>query len=300
MKELAVISGKGGTGKTGMAASLAALAQNKIVVDCDVDAANLHIILEPTIQTEQIFIGSQKATIQTEQCSACGECEAICAFDAVHSQPSKNGTNGMVYHIDAMSCEGCGVCAHFCPAGAIAMNDNESGRWFLSQTRFGPMVHARLGIAENNSGRLVSLIREQARQWAQRDHYDLILIDGPPGIGCPVIASITGVDLVLIMTEPTLSGLHDLERVRDLTRHFNIPTVVCINKFDLNLELTAKIEQTVQHMGIKTLGKIAFDRVFTEAQIQKLSVIEYSNGTSSQEIRILWNKLKTFLSEDTP
>jgi len=291
MKELVIISGKGGTGKTSIVASFAALAEKKVLADCDVDAADLHLVLEPKVEQENAFVGGKKARIITEECVACGKCEELCVFGAVHFDGPGNGAVEKTYRIDPISCEGCGVCAHFCPAEAIEFKEAVNGRWFISQTRFGPMVHAKLGIAEENSGKLVTLVRNQARQIAEREGLGIVIIDGPPGIGCPVIASITGADLVLVVTEPTLSGLHDLERVRELTKHFGIPTVVCINKYDLNRELTAQIEAQAAAFDARVVGKVRYDPAVTKAQIMKASVVEYSGGVVSQEIQSLWQQM---------
>jgi len=291
MKELVVISGKGGTGKTSIVASFAALAEKKVLADCDVDAADLHLVLEPKVKQENAFVGGKRARIMTGECVACGKCEELCVFGAVHFDGPGNGAVEKTYRIDPISCEGCGVCAHFCPAEAIEFKEAVNGRWFISQTRFGPMVHAKLGIAEENSGKLVTLVRNQARQIAEREGLGIVIIDGPPGIGCPVIASITGADLVLVVTEPTLSGLHDLERVRELTKHFGIPTMVCINKYDLNRELTAQIEAQAAAFDARVVGKVCYDPAVTKAQIMKASVVEYSGGVVSQEIQSLWQQM---------
>jgi MinD superfamily P-loop ATPase len=292
MKQLVVISGKGGTGKTSIVASFAALAQKKVLADCDVDAADLHLVTGARVQHREAFCSSKKARILRERCTACGECERLCRFDAV----LKNGSEEAPYRIDPISCEGCGVCVQACPAEAILFEDIVSGEWFISETRLGPMVHAKLGIAQGNSGKLVSLVRSQARGIAVKDGLDLVLIDGPPGIGCPVIASVTGTDLVLAVTEPTLSGLHDLERVRQLAGHFQTKIVVCVNKYDLNSEMTRRIEETCAKEGAQIVGRIPYDRVVTDAQVSKLTVIEHSDGAVSKEIRKMWERVARMLS----
>ncbi len=288
MKELVVISGKGGTGKTSIVASFAALAEKKVLADCDVDAADLHLVLEPHVEHREEFSGGKKARIISDLCTACGKCEELCVFDAISHNSLGNDKNLNSYHIDPISCEGCGVCAHFCPANAIEFKDAVNGEWFISRTRFGPMVHAKMGIAEENSGKLVTLVRKQARELAEREGLDLIIVDGSPGIGCPVIASITGADLVLVVTEPTLSGLHDLERVRELTRHFRIKTVVCINKYDINEQVTKEIEDNAATVDASVIGKVRYDPAVTKAQIMKASVVEYTSSPVSQEIKSLW------------
>ncbi|GAG12547.1 unnamed protein product, partial [marine sediment metagenome] len=217
MKELVVISGKGGTGKTSIVAAFASLVKNAVFADCDVDAADLHLVLEPKIMQKSDFSGGKRAAIVAEKCSGCGKCQELCRFDAIHLNGEGNNVVDKTFTVDSIACEGCKVCVEFCPVDAIEFNDCINGQWFISDTRFGPMVHAKLGIAEENSGKLVTLIRKEAKRIATEEEKDLIIIDGSPGIGCPVIASITGAELVLIITEPTLSGKHDLGRVADLT-----------------------------------------------------------------------------------
>jgi MinD superfamily P-loop ATPase len=291
MKEIVVISGKGGTGKTSIVASFAALAEEKVLADCDVDAADLHLILAPRIERQEAFKAGRQARIISDRCTGCGKCEELCAFKAVFVNGPGSEAAEKKYRIDPVACEGCGVCYHFCPSAAIEFEEVEAGQWFISDTRYGPLVHARLGIAEENSGKLVSIVRSEARRLAEEKGLDKVIIDGPPGIGCPVIASITGADLVLVVTEPTLSGLHDLERVRKLTNHFGIRTLVCVNKHDLNPGLTARIEQTANDMGARVIGKIPYDNAVTKAQIMISSVVEYTGGLVSQEINSLWRQV---------
>ena len=291
MKELVVISGKGGTGKTSIVASFASLAKNAVFADCDVDAADLHLVLEPKIKQKSNFSGGKRAAIVAEKCSGCGKCQELCRFDAIHLNGEGNDVVDKTFIVDPISCEGCKVCVEFCPVDAIEFNDSINGQWFISDTRFGPMVHAKLGIAEENSGKLVTLIRKEAKRIATEEEKDLIIIDGSPGIGCPVIASITGADLVLIITEPTLSGKHDLGRVADLTASFGIPTLLCINKSDLNREITGQIAEEAGNRGIKLAGKIRYDKAFTKAQIMKATVIEYTGGWVSEEIKALWRNV---------
>ncbi len=282
MKEIVIISGKGGTGKTTITAAFASLAKNKVMADCDVDAADLHLILNPDIQHEEDFYSGKTAFIRENDCTDCGKCLEVCQFDAISPD----------FVVDPIACEGCGVCVWFCPVNAIDFNDNLSGRWFISNTRFGPMVHARLGIAEENSGKLVSLVRRQAKLLAEQENRDYIIVDGAPGIGCPVISSITGANAVLVVTEPTLSGRHDLERVVSLAaEHFQIPTFVCVNKFDLNEEMTNQIEQYCQQMNIGFVGRIPYDTMVTEAMVQGKTIIEFSDGVIAKEINRVWEKI---------
>lgn len=291
MKEIVVISGKGGTGKTSIVASFAALAKKAVFADCDVDAADLHLVLEPKIKQQSDFSGGKRAAIVAEKCSGCGKCEDVCNFDAAVFNGPANDVVEKTYTIDPVSCEGCKVCVEFCPVDAIKFEDCINGQWFISDTRFGPMVHARLGIAEENSGKLVSLIRKEAKRIAAEEKRDLIIVDGSPGIGCPVIASITGADLVLIITEPTLSGKHDLDRIADLAAGFNIPTLVAINKFDLNPDIAEQIEEDNCKRNIRVVGKIRYDKAFTKAQIMKCSVVEYTGGAVSQDVKALWRNV---------
>ncbi len=283
MKELVVISGKGGTGKTSLVASFAALARSRVLADCDVDAADLHLVLNPKVQHTEDFSGGKVARIVAERCTACGRCREVCRFDAV--------SEGEAYSIDPVNCEGCGVCVWNCPEEAILFEAAVNGQWFISETRHGPMVHARLGIAEENSGKLVTLVRSQARRIAEEGGRELVIVDGSPGIGCPVIASITGADLVLVVTEPTLSGKHDMERVAELTRHFGIPTMVCVNKWDLYPTVAESIEKDALDRGMKVAGRVRYDRAVTRAQVAKTSVVEYTGGAITEEIKSVWRHI---------
>jgi MinD superfamily P-loop ATPase len=288
MKELVILSGKGGTGKTSLAASFAALAERAVLADCDVDAADLHLVLAPTIKRREPFVGGQAARVLIEQCVACGQCAAACRFDAVRFDGPASAIVEKTYRVDPIACEGCGVCALVCPAEAIALEDAPSGEWYVSETRHGPMVHARLAPAGENSGKLVTLVRTEARRIAERDGLDLILADGAPGIGCPVISSIAGADLVLVVTEPTLSGLHDLERVHALIKHFGVPALVCVNKHDVNPELADRIEAAARGLGARPVGRIRYDDAFTKAQVEGLSLIEYDSGAAADDVRAVW------------
>jgi MinD superfamily P-loop ATPase len=297
MKEVVVISGKGGTGKTSIVGSFAALANNAVLADCDVDAADLHLLLEPVIKQTYDFTGGKVASVITERCIGCGKCEEVCNFEAVVFNGPANDVVCRTCMIDPISCEGCSVCVHFCPVDAIDFKDAVNGQWFISDTRFGPLVHARLKPAGENSGKLVSLIRKQAKQIANEQNKDLIIVDGSPGIGCPVIASITGADLVLAVTEPTFSGQHDLHRVIDLTEHFNIPTAVCINKYDINLNIATAIETEAQARNLRLVGKIAYDVEVTKAQIEAKSIVEYSSDSLKDQLISLWKSVMDMLEQ---
>jgi len=287
-KELVVISGKGGTGKTSIVASFAALADKAVLADCDVDAADLHLVLEPEIVRRESFSGGKRAQIESGRCSACGECERLCQFDAISSYGPGQGRKARTFRVDPIACEGCGVCAWFCPEKAIELEPAVNGEWFVSTTRHGPMVHAKLGVAEENSGKLVSLVREEARRLSEQHDADLIIVDGSPGIGCPVIASITGASLALVVTEPTVSGLHDLDRVAALTKHFSVPALVCINKWDLNPQLASQIERQVHRHGLGVAGRVRYDRAVTDAQIRRQAVVEYQKNGCAQDVRAIW------------
>jgi MinD superfamily P-loop ATPase len=288
MKELTIISGKGGTGKTSVVASFAALAENKVMADADVDAADLHLILTPEIKHEENFKGGRTAQIDLEKCIECGDCLERCQFNAISPD----------FVVDKINCEGCGVCVHFCPVEAIDFPQNICGKWYISETPYGPMVHARLGIAEENSGLLVSLVRKQAKALAEDRGINTIIVDGPPGIGCPVIASITGTSAVLIVTEPTLSGLHDLERVGGLADHFKIPALVCVNKSDLNEEISEQIRGYCALHRIEFLGNIPYDTAVTEAMIAGKGIVEFADGSVSKAIKAIWKKVEHYLKDE--
>jgi len=291
VKEIVVISGKGGTGKTSIVASFAYLAPNAVLADCDVDAANLHLVLKPEIKSRQDFMGGKLAKIDPTHCTACGLCDVFCRFDAIDKLQPSIETSLSLYKVNPIACEGCGVCAYFCPEMAIEFQQQKCGELYISDMRFGPMVHAKLGIAKENSGKLVALVRQQAQNIAKKNNADYVIVDGPPGIGCPVISSITGADILLIVTEPTISGLSDLRRVNELAKHFNIPATVCINKWDINPLISEKIYSYCDTFQITILGKIQFDNSFTKAQIQSLTIPEYSNEVLTFEIKAIWEKL---------
>lgn len=286
MKEVIVISGKGGTGKTSLVASFAALAESKVLTDCDVDAADLHLLLKPHIKEENEFWSGQVAFIDKEKCTECGLCQELCRFEAIKD-----------YVVDEISCEGCELCHHVCPVDAVTMQPGRAGHWFVSDTRYGSLVHARLGIAKENSGKLVTLVRKNAKLIAEKENLDYIISDGPPGIGCPVIASLSGANLALLVTEPTLSGIQDLERVIGVCHHFGILALVCINKCDINEENSCRIENYCHEKGIDVAAKIPFDNVVTEAIVRGLPVVEYSNNRVTQQISELWQIISTRLSK---
>jgi len=277
VKQLTVISGKGGTGKTSIVGAFAALAENKVLADCDVDASDLHLLLQPQVKEEHVFRALQTAVIDESKCVKCGRCAVNCRYGAIKD-----------FRVDGLSCEGCGVCTLVCPEKAVSMEDKVAGKAFISDTRFGPLCHARLNPGEEASGKLVAVVRENARRLAAEKGVDLILIDGSPGIGCPVIASIGGVNLALVVTEPTVSGIHDLARILDVAEHFGVKPLVCINKHDLNPEKTREIEGYCQRRSIKVAGKIPYDRAFTKAMVEGKTVIEYCVDGVSSDIKSMW------------
>jgi MinD superfamily P-loop ATPase len=289
MKQLVIISGKGGTGKTIISAAFATLARNKVMADCDVDAANLYLLLQPDIQETQPFSGGEEAFIDSDKCTLCKECVGVCRFEAI----VENANEEIV--IDPIACERCGVCSHVCPAGAIKMETALSGEWYVSKTKYGPFVHARLGIGEENSGKLVAEVRKKAKEIAEQNSEDLVIIDGPPGIGCPVISSLSGTDLALVVTEPTVAGIHDMERVVQMASHFHTRAACCINKFDINLENSEKIESWCKKNSIPLLGKIPFDKTVTESMVQGIPLPEYTNNPASKEVKNIWRKLHSLL-----
>ncbi len=292
MRELTVISGKGGTGKTSLVAAMASLAPSVVCADCDVDAADLHLLLAPDTVERHEFEGGLIAAIDPGLCSACGTCRELCRFDAVIE---KDG----VFTIDPHLCEGCGVCHDHCPVECISLERETAGQWFVSDTRVGPMVHARLGIAQDNSGKLVSKVRERAREVAQENELDLVLIDGSPGIGCPVIASITGADQLLVVSEPTMSGLHDMERVLELAAGFRVPVAVCVNKHDLNLVMTQRIAEQAETAGAVFLGEIPFDRSVTAAMIAGQTLPEFGPSPAATAVGKIWEKVNKLCRPQT-
>jgi len=282
MKELIIISGKGGTGKTSLVSAFASMSEDTVLCDADVDAADLHLIMTPDVKEHYDFQSGHKAIINSEKCTECGICKDLCLFDAISED----------FVVDPTACEGCGVCYHFCPENAVEFTLNTCGKWFISGTRFGPMVHAALGIAEENSGKLVTLVRQEARKLAEKTKSSLILTDGPPGIGCPVIASIGGASAVLIVTEPTVSGIHDMKRVIELAAHFKVPAMVSVNKYDLNPDMTKKIETYALENKIALVGNIPFDPVFIKAMVQGQTIFEYdADAEVGRAVKDVWEGL---------
>lgn len=288
-KEFVVISGKGGTGKTSLTASFAALADSSVISDCDVDAADLHLVLSPEVKERGLFSGGVEAEIDQSKCTQCGRCKEVCKFSAV-LEYEKNGKK--IYEIDKLACEGCGVCELVCKDDAIRTKPSVNGQWFVSETRHGPMSHAKLGVAEENSGRLVTLVRDKEALIAQKSKREKAIIDGAPGTGCPVISSVTGVDFVLVVTEPTVSGVHDLKRILEVVNHFGAKSGVVVNKSDLNKKLTENIKIIAEDYNSEFLGTIPYGKEVTKAQMQKLSVIEYTNSPLTESIRKIWKKIK--------
>jgi len=282
MKQIVVISGKGGTGKTVITGAFAALAKNKVMADCDVDAADLHLLLQPNIKERHEFKSGQTAIIDKKICQQCGKCIVTCRFNAISQD----------FVVDPISCEGCAFCSYICPFQAIRMEESISGEWFISETRFGPMVHAKLGIAEENSGKLVALVRKQAKELAEKNNCEWVIIDGAPGIGCPVIASLSGIDCALVVTEPTLSGLHDAIRVIDVAKHFGVTVKLVINKYDLNIEMSEKIEKYCDKNDISLIGKIGFDKSVVEAMVESKTILEYQDTKIKEEVIGIWEALQ--------
>ena len=290
MKQIVVISGKGGTGKTIFSASFAVLAENHVMADCDVDAANLELLLNSGARQTHLFSGSKTAVMKQEKCSACGQCREVCRFGAVHKEDDG------IYRIDPVACEGCAVCSHICPEEAIRMEPAESGKWYISQTDYAPMVHANLGIGEESSGKLVSEVRQNAKKIAKEQNRDLIIIDGPPGIGCPVIASLSGVDLALVVTEPSCSGIQDMERVIQTAAHFQTDIACVVNKFDINLEQTKAAAEWCRKQNVPFLGKIPFDEKIVEAMVQGIPPVAANhNSPGAESIRKVWDKVRALL-----
>lgn len=288
MKELLVISGKGGTGKTTLTACLSALDGPKVIADGDVDAADLFILLKPEMRLSREFKAGQVAFVDAELCSRCGTCRELCRFEAI----SEN------YQVQPTDCEGCGVCARVCPEKAVSMRERISGQWYVSSTRFGPFVHARLHPGEENSGKLVALVRHQARVLAEEQGIPWLLVDGPPGIGCPVISAMAAGGAVLIVTEPTPSGLHDLRRVAELASHFRLPKAVCINKWDLNVPMSSEIEGFCKEQEIPVVGKIPYDVIVSRALVARQILLEYAPQSAvAQEIRQMWEQLQKLVPE---
>jgi len=286
MRELTILSGKGGTGKTSITAALASLAKNAVLCDSDVDAADLHLILQPKTLQKEIFEGNYIAKINPELCKNCGVCMEECRFDAIHINPHEE------YNINPLQCEGCRLCERLCPENAIKSEKSKNNFWMISDTRYGKMVHAHMGAGEENSGKLVTQVRNKAREIAKAENKDLIINDGPPGIGCPVISSLSGTQMVLLVIEPSKSGLHDIKRLIHLVRDFKIPMKAVINKYDIHLEISSQIAKYLEAEDIPLIGKISFDTAFVEAMIAGKSIIEYcSECNNTREINHVYHQL---------
>jgi len=288
MKQLTVISGKGGTGKTILTACFAVLAGNKVLVDCDVDAADLHLLLQPEVRERHEFSSGAKAVRDPKRCTGCGKCLEVCRAGAVTES----------FDIDEIGCEGCGFCVRVCPVEALSMKSGPNGEWYVSNTSYGPLVHARLGIAEENSGKLVSLVRRRAREVAHETRADYVIADGPPGIGCPVIAAITDADLVLGVAEPSLSGIHDLKRVAGIAARFGISMCCVINKYDLNRENSAALASWCYRHGIKVVGLIPFDEMVTKALVAGKPVLKYGTTGAGEAISKVWQAVEQRLKSN--
>jgi len=292
VRELVVVSGKGGTGKTSLVASLAALWSSKVICDCDVDAADLYLVLAPEVQEEHGFSGGSTAKLDLAACTRCGRCLDLCRFDAIEAGPEGDGPAS----IDGFACEGCGLCYEICPDGAISLGPSENGHWYVSDTQHGPLVHARLGPAEENSGKLVTLVRREARRVAKEHSVDVVLVDGSPGIGCPVIASITGADQLLVVTEPSVSGVHDLGRVLDLADRLSVPAAVIVNRWDVHPQGADDIETMCRSRGVELMTRIPYDPDVTRAQVAGVPVVEYRDGAAARAMRDIataaWNLLE--------
>ncbi len=296
MKQLVILSGKGGTGKTTVAAALAHLASQELPVvlaDADVDASNLELVLDPAKQEEHDFMGGQVAIIDSEACTACGACYGVCRFDAV-LRPSDTPFT-YAYRVDPLACEGCAACYYQCPDDAIRMEEQLAGRWFRSDTRFGPLFHAHLFAGQENSGKLVTLVKQQGRLRALDSGAELLLVDGPPGIGCPVISASAGADMALHVVEPTVSGAHDLERVLGTTDHFGVESLVAINKADLNQARADEIAAFCAERGVGVVGRIPYDTVVTEAMVQGRPVTDYEDDQVADALRGIWARIRDHL-----
>jgi MinD superfamily P-loop ATPase len=287
MKEITILSGKGGTGKTSITAALCSVAKNAVICDSDVDAADLHLILKPKIQQQEIFEGAYIAIIHPEECVNCGICEDHCHFDSIHQD--KTGQ----YYINPWQCEGCRLCERVCPTQSITSQRSQNNYWYISDTRFGKLIHAKMGAGEENSGKLVTQVRNKAKEIAKEIQADFIINDGPPGIGCPVISSLSGSQQVLLVIEPSKSGLHDIKRLIALIRDFNIPMKAIINKADINIEMTNEIEEYLQLEQIPLLEKISFNKDFVHAMVAEKTIVEYRpKSTLSKQIENIWDALK--------
>lgn len=292
MKELVILSGKGGTGKTSVAASFALLAQGAVMADCDVDAADLALVLQPIRSERHDFYAGKQAEIHPDICTSCGGCMRLCRFDAISM--NRDEKNRASFSVKEMGCEGCGVCARLCPRQAISMNEVKRGRWMASETRAGTLIHAELSPGADASGKLVAEVRGNARRRAELEGGDLVIIDGPPGIGCPVLAAMGHASCALIVTEPTPAGLHDLERIAALTVKFRLPALLCINRWDIDAAYCAVVERKAAEMGLIPAGRIRRDPAVSDAQMKGKAVVE-TDAPAAADIRALWQAVEQVL-----
>jgi MinD superfamily P-loop ATPase len=297
MKQLVILSGKGGTGKTSLAAAFAHLAcdgpmpSRAVLADADVDAANLELVLQPHLLEQHEFMGGSKASLDSTKCKGCGVCAQVCRFDAVQVREGQ-------YSIDTVACDGCAACVYQCPTQAICMEPQLAGHWFRSDSRYGPLFHAALRPAHENSGKLVTLVKQQARLLGLDESYQVVIVDGPPGIGCPVISAASGADLAVIVAEPTAAGIHDMERVLQTTSHFRVPALVCINKADIYPAGAEQIEEYCSVHGIEMVGRIPFDPTVTEAMVHGEPVTAYqSDAPASRTMADIWQRVASRLNQ---
>jgi MinD superfamily P-loop ATPase len=285
-KQIAIISGKGGTGKTTLAGSLSVLFDNHIIADCDVDSSNMHLILKPKIKETIQYKAGHKAEILESKCIGCGKCQQVCRYDAIH----KRGTDK--YSVDPFACEGCKACVLVCPTKAVDFVLNHPGDYFISDTKYGPFVHAELKPGEEMSGGLVAQVRKQALKMAVDKRKAYVIIDGAPGIGCPATSSLTGTDYAILVTEPTVSGIHDMERMMEVIKHFKIPFSVVINRYDMNEEKSKEIEALCEKENIRVLGKISFDEKVNAANSNEMPVVEVQDSRAAEAIQSIFKKLR--------
>ena len=302
MKQLVVLSGKGGTGKTTVTAALAHLGSKElpmVLADADVDAANLELVVEPEKLEQHEFWAGKRAVIDPDLCTACGVCEEVCRFGAIlppgRAPRGRGATSSDAYQVEGLSCEGCAACTYQCPVDAIQMEEQQAGLWFRSKSRFGPLFHAHLFAGQENSGKLVTVVKKEGRELALSTEAPLLLVDGPPGIGCPVISAISGADMVLLVGEPTVSGAHDLDRVLQTADHFGVPALVVINKADLNVRRSDDVAAFCEERDVELVGRIPYDTTVTEAMVQGKPVTAYTDGAVSEALREIWNRVKALL-----
>ncbi len=285
MREYLILSGKGGSGKTSIAASFAVLAENCVISDCDVDAADMHLLLVPEQKKCEDFFSGWEPFFNNKECVTCGRCADLCRYNAIEISDGK-------LKFDRLSCEGCGVCSDNCPGGAISLKKRFCGHIYESSTAHGPMVGARLEAGGENSGKLVSEVRKKARSIANAIGAEYIISDGPPGIGCPAISALSGVDKVLLVTEPTVSGYHDLERIYKLCNHFKVPANICVNKYDLNMNITEKIKWFAAANNASFIGRVPYDKSVTNAQMEAKTVVEQNESKAADNIKKIWERFK--------